>query len=165
MTWGNEDGSALSSSYQLNANEIPTGETIITEVEPKEETGSKDVKIRVKASFNKLETLVSEKKLSLSEVEDSLLALKQETKGASSGAKSADKAAKTNPPKKVKKSKVNFSSGESDEDARKGTVQTAIEFAQQAIMTGAFGAYEFRAIILFGVSAVAISLYGDRVSV
>ena len=77
-------------TYNIHTKVIPSNQTIITDVEPAEGSGSL-TKIRVKASFETLDSIIGQKKLSLSEVEEQLQALKLEMKGGGSSGQSKAK--------------------------------------------------------------------------
>ena len=92
MKWkdGSEKGELESTTYNIHTKVIRSNQTIITDVEPAEGSGS-TTKIRVKASFETLDSIIGQKKLSLSEVEEQLEALKLEMKGGGSSGQSKAK--------------------------------------------------------------------------
>ena len=150
-----------STTYNLHTKDIPSNQTIITDVLPA--GGGKATKIRVKASFETLDSLISQKKLSLSEVEEQLSALKLEMKGGGScgQGKAKGNASKQSASPKKKRT-VNT---QPDTDKKLSAFQSTLNITQQMGMLVVAGVYEYRAMVLFGASVVAISLYGDRVGV
>ena len=160
---GEGDGELKSTNYKIHTKAIPSNQTIITDVEPTGTTGTGTVKIRVKASFESLDSIISQKKLSLSEIEEQLAAIKVEMKrGGSSQTNTKGNASKQATPKKKK---ATIQEDRDDADTKLSTFQSTMNIAQKVGMTAIAGAFEFRAILMFGISVVAISMYGDRLSV
>ena len=102
--------------------------------------------------------MIKDKKIALEEVNKLLNVLKQDYKNASS------KSSKSKDSKKSKR-KVNFQG--KDEDTKNGgsSIKAGLLLAQQLVMVAVAGVFEFRAIVLFGFTAVAIAKYGDLASV
>lgn len=159
-----EMGELEPTTYNIHTKVIPSNQTIITDVEPAEGSGSL-TKIRVKASFETLDSIIGQKKLSLSEVEEQLQALKLEMKGGGSSGQSKAKgnaSKQTTANSATKKKKATF---QDDNDTKLSAFQSSINMAQQIGITAIGGAFHFRAMIMFGVSVFAIGMYGDRLSV
>lgn len=154
INWENSDEEGqINSLYILKTIEIPANETITTDVEPSQGS-QKNIKIRVKASFDSVVTLIQQRKQELEQVIDQLNILKQDTKQ-----KTKPQGTKKGP------KKVNFQGREGETKQGGMSLQSRLAFAQEVAIMALAGAFEYRAVIFFGLTAAAISRYGDLASV